>query len=265
MKMDLTSKFSLEGRGAVIMGAGSGIGRQAAVTFADAGARLVLADRDGKGLAETVKMVSEAAPSVASMELDVSDRSAVEACAALAAKQACVDVWANVAGIIGQFSIAEAKETELNRIVDINMKGVYWGCSAAARLMTAAGRGSIINISSSAADGAYPGLSAYSLSKAAINSITRVLANEVGHAGVRVNAVAPGFVDTPIVTYRFAGADGALDERARDELFARRAAGTALKRVGTPEDIALCMLFLASDASSFFTGQVLRPDGGMTS
>jgi 3-oxoacyl-[acyl-carrier protein] reductase len=263
MKIELAQKFSLEGRGAVIIGAGSGIGRQAAVTFAEAGARLVLGDRDSKGLAETVQMVSGIAPRVASMELDVSDRAAVDECAKLAVKESCVDVWANVAGIIDQFSIADAKEANVSRIVDINTKGVYWGCSAAAQLMVPAGRGSIINISSSAADGGYPGLSAYSMSKAAVNSITRVLANEVGHAGVRVNAVAPGFVPTPIVTFRFAAADGTVDTRARDELLTRRANATALKRVGTPEDIALCMLFLASDASSFFTGQVLRPDGGM--
>jgi 3-oxoacyl-[acyl-carrier protein] reductase len=263
MKIELTRKFSLEGRGAVIIGAGSGIGRQAAVTFADAGARLVLGDRDSKGLTDTVKMVSGVAPGVTSMELDVSDRAAVESCDKLAVKESCVDIWANVAGIIDQFSIADAKEANLNRVVDINMKGVYWGCSAAARVMVPAGRGSIINISSAAGDGGFPGLSAYSLSKAAVNSITRVLANEVGHAGVRVNAIAPGFVDTPIVTFRFADADGLVDESARDELFARRANATALKRVGTPEDIALCMLFLASDASSFFTGQILHPDGGL--
>jgi 3-oxoacyl-[acyl-carrier protein] reductase len=263
MNADLVQKFSLEGKGAVIVGAASGIGRQAAITFAQAGARLVLADRDAAGLAGTVALVAEMAADVASIAVDVTDREAIAACAALARQRDCLDAWANVAGVIAQFPVVAAQEEELDRILSINLKGVYWGCAAAAAEMIEAGRGSIINISSAAGEGAFPELSAYSMSKAAVNTLTRVLAQEVGGAGVRVNAVAPGFVDTPMVSFRFQSADGSIDEAGREALYSARAGAAPLRRVGTAEDIALCMLYLASDASSFVTGQVVRPNGGI--
>jgi 3-oxoacyl-[acyl-carrier protein] reductase len=129
--------------------------------------------------------------------------------------------------------------------------------------MSAQKRGSIINISSAGADIAAPDLSAYAMTKAAVNMLTRNLALEVGASGVRVNAIAPGFIDTPMVTYRFRAPDGSIDESKRRQVFDARAAHAALQRIGTPSDIALAMLFLASDASSFMTGQVLRPNGGI--
>jgi 3-oxoacyl-[acyl-carrier protein] reductase len=108
-----------------------------------------------------------------------------------------VDVWANVAGVISDFSIAEATEADVSRTVDVNLMGVYWGCSTAARIMTQNRCGSIINISSAGAEIPSYGLSAYAMAKAAVNMLTKTPALAARPAGVRANAVAPGFIDTP--------------------------------------------------------------------
>lgn len=255
--------FSLAGRGAVVIGAATGIGRQAAITFAQAGARLTIADIDDVALEETARCVREHDADVVAIRIDVRDREAVQQLGDRAAARGSVDVWANVAGVISASSVADTTSDEFDRIVGVNMKGVYWGCAAAARIMSAQGSGSIINISSTGADSPGAGLSVYAMTKAAVNMLTRTLAHEVGPSGVRVNAVAPGFVDTPMVAYRFNNADGTVDEARKQEIFAARAAVTVLKRIGQPIDIALAMLYLASDASAFMTGQILRPNGGM--
>jgi 3-oxoacyl-[acyl-carrier protein] reductase len=263
MDPNLTLKFSLEGRRAVIVGAASGIGRQAAVTFAQAGAHLVLADIDFSGLVETRQIASQWSPDIAIHRLDVRDSAAVRAFGDEVDAGGLVDVWANVAGVISSFTVAEAREEEVARILNINLMGVYWCCSAAARILSMQSHGSIINISSAGADNPLAGLSAYSMSKAAVNMLTRILAHELGPHGIRVNAIAPGFIDTPMVTYRFRTSAGELDMGKRAALFEERARGTVLGCIGTPEDVAITMLYLASDASSFMTGQVLRPNGGM--
>jgi 3-oxoacyl-[acyl-carrier protein] reductase len=263
MTDDPRDAFSLEGRGAVVIGAGTGIGREAALTFARAGARLTVADIDEAALAETAESLRAEGADVEAIRIDVRDRDAVQDLATRAAARNTVDVWANVAGVISASLVAETTEDEFDRIVGVNMKGVYWGCAAAARVMVERGRGSIINISSAGADAPGIGLSVYAMTKAAVNMLTRTLAHEVGPSGVRVNAVAPGFIDTPMVTYRFTGADGGIDEERKRAIFAARAEVTVLKRIGRPSDIALAMLYLASDASDFVTGQVLRPNGGM--
>lgn len=255
--------FSLAGRGAVVIGAATGIGRQAAITFAQAGARVTIADIDAVALDATADLVRPHCAAVDAVRLDVRDRAAVQALADRAAAAGTVDVWANVAGVISASNVADTTPDEFDRIVGVNMKGVYWGCAAAARIMTGQGSGSIINISSAGADSPGAGLSVYAMTKAAVNMLTRTLAHEVGPSGVRVNAVAPGFIDTPMVSYRFNTPNGDIDETRRDEVFAARAAVTVLKRIGQPIDIALAMLYLASDASSFMTGQIVRPNGGM--
>jgi 3-oxoacyl-[acyl-carrier protein] reductase len=264
MDSELLAKFGLEGRGAVITGAASGIGREAAITFARAGARLVLADINAAGLEETRRQTARWTNDVLTVPLDVRDRAAVQDLADQAAARGSVDVWANVAGVLGHALIADAQEAELDRIVGVNLKGVYWGCAAAARVMGAQGSGSIINISSTGADLPIPGLSLYAMTKAAVNMITRTLAAEVGPKGVRVNAVAPGVADTPMNAHRYTRPDGSIDEDMRREVFAALAARSPLGKTGEASDMAMMMLFLASDASRFVTGQVMRPNGGMS-
>jgi len=258
---ELIAQFSLEGRRAVVVGAASGIGRQAAVTFAQAGARLVLADLDEAGLAETRERAGGAATTTT--VLDVRDRAAMRAFGEQARAEGRVDVWANVAGVLAAFDVVDAEEPDVDRILAVNLKGVYWGCAEAARIMTAQGRGSIINISSAGADAPSPGLSVYVMTKAAVNALTRTLAIEVGPSGVRVNAVAPGYIDTPLVTHRFRTPEGGIDPARREKVFANAASRTVLGRIGAPSDVAMAMLYLASDASSWVTGQVMRPNGGM--
>jgi 3-oxoacyl-[acyl-carrier protein] reductase len=256
-------RFSLKGKIAVIVGAASGIGRQTAITFAAAGARLFLADLNEDGLRETAGLAGSASRKIDCIPLDVTDRAAVEALADRASADGPVDAWANVAGILDQFSVTDASAERLERVFSVNLYGTYWGCAAAARVMKPAGRGSIINISSAGADFPAPGLSAYAMTKAAVSMLTRTLAHEVGEYGVRVNAIAPGFIDTPMVTGRFKGEDGKINAKSKAEYFSARASQSVLKRVGEPIDIALAMLYLASEASSFMTGQVLRPNGGV--
>src|SRR5690606_4289159 len=129
-------------------------------------------------------------------------------------------VWVNAAGIINSpTEVTDVEESTLDKVFSVNLKGTYWGCAKAARLMREAGNGSIINISSAGADIPAQGLSVYAMTKAAVNMLTRTLAMEMGSYGVRVNAVAPGFIDTPMVSYRFVRADGGHNEQAKKALF----------------------------------------------
>lgn len=237
-----------------------GIGRQTAITFARAGARVVLADRAVDGLDETRSRIDGAlaVPTDVSVKADV-DRLAEEALRATGR----IDVWANVAGIIRNSLVVDTTESDLDAIIGVNLKGVYWGCAAAGRAMAGAGRGSIVNVASAGGEIPAPTLSVYGLTKAAVIQLTRTVAAELGPRGVRANAVAPGFIDTPMTQRNWTTPDGTIDAARRADLLGQRAAQSPLGVTGEPQDIAYAMLYLASDASRFMTGQVLRPNGGV--
>ena len=253
--------YSLEGRVAVITGAASGIGREAAVLFAQAGAHVVIGDVDEQGLAETA---TQAGPNSTPVPADVSSRQSIDDLAAAALSVAGrIDVWANVAGILKQFDVVDANEEDLDRVLAVNLKGAYWGCAAAGRAMKARGSGSIINMSSNGGESSPPGLSAYAISKSGVNALTRSVARELGPHGVRANTIAPGFVETPMGSHSYTKPDGGIDESRREEALALRRAASPLGLTGEPIDIAHAMLYLASDASRFVTGQIIRPNGGV--
>jgi 3-oxoacyl-[acyl-carrier protein] reductase len=130
--------------------------------------------------------------------------------------------------------------------------------------MVATGGGSIINMASGAIDAAAPGLAAYGISKASVVQLTRTLAVELGGDGVRVNAIAPGVVETDITRRHYARADGSIDEDKRAAVLESMRASSPLGLIGTPEDVGWAALYLASDAARFVTGQILRPNGGTT-
>lgn len=265
MKDALVEAFALDGRVAVVTGAASGLGRETAIVLAEAGATPVLCDIDEMGLAETAALVEQAGAKAMICRTDVADRAAVEAAADKAAAIAeRVDIWVNVAGIIVNRPVIEAVDAEVDRMISVNLKGVYWGCAAAGRVMRPGGGGSIINFSSSGADNPVPGLSLYSMTKSAVNMLTRTVAKEFGPYGIRANAVAPGWVETPMGTHGFRDATGTIDPVKREEGLRLRVDASPLGIVGTPRDIALAVLYLASDASRFVTGQVLRPNGGVS-
>jgi 3-oxoacyl-[acyl-carrier protein] reductase len=264
MDPSITAAFDLSGRVAVITGAGGGIGREAAIVFAGAGARVVVGDVSTDGLFETVRLVESGGGRAIAVPTDVSKRDQVDALVSTAKREfGSVDVMGNVAGIIRNNLVVDTPEDELDAVIAVNLKGVYFGCAAAARVMVEQGSGSIINVASAGMDLAVPGLSSYALCKSAVAMLTRTLATEVGPSGVRVNSIAPGFTDTPMTQRWWKSAEGAIDESKRDELWTLRAGQSPLNRIGTPRDQALGMLYLASDASNFMTGQVLRVNGGV--
>lgn len=260
---NLVAAFSLAGKVAVVTGAARGIGAQAALTFAQAGADLVLADVIEDGLDTTAARVRELGRAATVVPTDVSQKHAVDALAARALTgHGRVDVWANVAGVLRHGPMTDTTEEDYRLVTSVNLDGVYWGCAAALRSMREHG-GSIINIASAGGDMPAPMISVYAMTKAAVMMITRSAAMEGGEHGIRVNAVAPGFVDTPMVAVHYTGGDGTADPQAKQAIFAQRAAQSPLRRTGEPEDITWCMLYLASEASRFMTGQVLRPNGGV--
>jgi 3-oxoacyl-[acyl-carrier protein] reductase len=256
--------FGLQGRVAVVCGGARGIGRGAAELFAHAGAKIVIADLDQTALKEASAAVDAIVPGTLAVPTDVSLKAEVDALAAQVVEaHGRIDVWANVAGILRYGPIVETTEEDLDRIIAINLKGVYWGSAAAARVMMPAGRGSIINIASAGGEMPAPGISGYALTKAAVLMFTRTLAAEVGPSGVRANSVAPGFVETPMTAVHFTNEDGTIDPDRRRGILDARAGQTPLRLTGEPEDIAYAMLYLATDASRFMTGQTLRPNGGV--
>jgi NAD(P)-dependent dehydrogenase (short-subunit alcohol dehydrogenase family) len=246
------SAYDLTGRTAFVTGAAGGIGRASAVLLAEAGATVHCADRDPQGLHETATLIKDAGGTAHTHHLDVADREqlhqAVTSCARL-------DVMAAIAGIMHSSAVLETKDEDLDRVLNVNFKGVLYACQEAARLMiehrTA---GSIVTMASGAVDTGGPGLLCYGAAKAAVVQLMKTLATEVGRHGIRVNAVAPGWIRTPMTDRH-----GEAQERT-ETVMARM---SPLGRVGEAEDVAHAVLYLASDASSFTTGQILRPNGGV--
>lgn len=264
MHEELERAFSLAGRVAVVTGAASGIGRETARVFAQAGANLVVADVNAPALEETAALLRDLGAEVISQPTDVSQRAQVDALAdAAVTRLGRLDVWANAAGILANAPVLEETEAQLDRLLAINLKGTYWGCAAAGRAMQTQGAGAIINVSSGGADSAAPGNSSYAITKAGVNMLTRSSAKEFGAFGVRVNAIAPGWIETGMTAYRFKNAEGQFDNATRDAALGMLSKASPLGLTGVPRDIALAMLYLASDASRFVTGQVLRPNGGV--
>jgi NAD(P)-dependent dehydrogenase (short-subunit alcohol dehydrogenase family) len=254
----------LDGKVALITGGGSGIGRACAVRFAAEGASVVVADVSLEGAAETVRQVEADGGAATALQVDTTDEAACETMVARCVEAfGAVDVLVAAAGISSgrppsdqpaePYTVLTVPVEQFRRVVDVNFYGVLFSDRAAARWMVANGRpGSIINIGSVASRIPLPG-GAYSVSKAGVWMLTKVLAMELATTGIRVNAIGPGFIETPMTAL--------LRE---DELRSRWALGmTPMGRFGRPEEIASTALFLASDESSYFTGELLHPAGGM--
>jgi 3-oxoacyl-[acyl-carrier protein] reductase len=259
---ELAEVFRLDGKVVVITGAGSGLGQEASRVFALAGARLVLVDINEAGLAETAKLIAgEAKPSL--HRVDVADRSAVEALAdRVLAETGKLDVWVNAAGLSYLHGLADADAAKAEKIIAVNMMGPYWGCVAAARVMREMGGGSIVNLSSGGGAKPVPGLAIYGMTKAAVNSLTWTSAAELGPFGIRVNAIAPGWIETPMGSDLFRDTSGKIDADRRDQVRRSMAEQSPMGILGRPSDIAYALLYLASNASRFVTGQILTVNGG---
>jgi 3-oxoacyl-[acyl-carrier protein] reductase len=254
MNLDFT------GSTALVTGAAHGFGRAIALAFAQSGARVWACDIIGDELMETDRLCTEAGGVCTTAVVDVTDKSAVEAVVATAVNETGrVDILVNDAGgVLGQVGrpIEEVSTYDWQRIFDVNVTGAFYCSQAVVPTMKAARRGRIINISSGAGLGvSLTGIQAYAAAKAAQIGLTRQLAHELGPWGITVNNIAPGFVRSNPTTERQWQAYGAKRQR---ELVDR----IALKRLGTPEDIAYGVLFFASERAGWITGQVLSIDGG---
>jgi NAD(P)-dependent dehydrogenase (short-subunit alcohol dehydrogenase family) len=248
---------------ALVTGSASGIGRATAMLLGHAGADVTCADIDGEGAETTARSIVAARGRARSARVDVSRPAQVEELVATAAEPTGrLDVLCNVAGVMHDGATLSVTEADFDRVMAVNFKGMLFACQAAARIMTVQRSGSIVNMSSAIVDRPAANTLCYAVSKSAILTLTRTLAIEVAGSGVRVNAVSPGFIHTGITERHFVHPDGSIDEHVRDETVARMAALAPLGRMGESLDVAYSALFLASEASSFMTGQVLKPNGG---
>ncbi len=243
----------LQGRTAIITGAGSGIGRASAKLFAEEGARLALVDRDSAGLQETQSLVGEATTYVG----DVGDAGFAEAVVdAVIARHGRLDVLMTAAGFSCGGTVLTTSLEDWDAVFRTNVGGTWLWARAAVPQMQRQKSGSIITLASQLAIAGGKGNSAYIAAKGAIVSLTRTMAVDFATDGIRVNAIAPGAVDTPMLRRSFARHANA------DEVRETSRNRHAMKRFGQAEEIAQTALHLASDASSFTTGTVMVVDGG---
>ena len=253
-------QFEFSGKTAIVTGAAHGFGRAIALSFARAGARVWACDVVEDELLETRQLCSSLRGSCEARVVDVRDARAVEAFVAEAlAATSRVDILVNNAGgVLGQIGrpLEDVSPAQWQSIFDVNVSGAFFFSQAVAPSMKAARSGRIINISSGAGLGiSLTGIQAYASAKAAQIGLTRQLAHELGPWGITVNNIAPGFVRSNPTTERQWDSYGEEGQRALVDRI-------ALKRLGTPEDIANGVMFFASESANWITGQVLSIDGG---
>jgi NAD(P)-dependent dehydrogenase (short-subunit alcohol dehydrogenase family) len=249
--------MKLTGRVAVVTGAGRGIGLEIARALGDAGAVVVIGELNETTGRAAAAMLTELGTQAEFLQVDVTDSAAVNrAAAAIMSKHGRIDILVNNAGTADNPSALECSDETYRRLMTLNLDAVFFCCREFGRYMTAAGRGAIVNI------GSMSGIVAnrpqpqahYNTSKAGVHMLTKSLACEWAQMGVRVNAVAPGYIATEMT----------MRGRSKPEWFSCWTDMTPMGRCGEPKEVASAVLFLASDAASYITGSVLSVDGGYT-
>ena len=247
----------LQGLVSVITGAGSGIGRASALAFAEEGACVLVADLNPASAEETAQQITRNGGSADQLSVDVTDRSQVERMLQRAVERfGKLDVLFNNAGVPQSFTPLEESSDELfQKIIDVNIRGVFNGCRAAIPRMKAQGGGVILNTASTAGIRPRPGLAVYNASKAAVISMTKTLALELAPHHIRVVSICPVATDTPMLPEFMGGHD---DPEARKRFIATIPWG----RLNRPEDLARAAVFLASPEADMVTGTAFEVDGG---
>lgn len=253
-----TQKLRLDGRVAVVTGGARNIGLACVTALAEFGARVIIADRDAGLAARAVTELTAQGLDVSATALDVTDTTQVDACATrIGAEEGHVDILVCSAGLcISEVRAEDMTDGQWLKQMDINLNGIFRCCRAFGRIMLAQGRGAIVNI------GSMSGLivnrpqeqAAYNASKAGVHQYTRSLAAEWAMRGIRVNAVAPTYIETTLTRFGM--------ENPR--LYAAWLDGTPMHRVGQPDEVASVVQFLASDAASLMTGAIVSVDAGFT-
>lgn len=243
----------LEGKVSLITGAAQGIGEATALKFAREGAIVVVCDVQQAGIDQVVAQCEAAGAQAAGYIMDVTNREQVESVVAQVKERfGRIDVLINNAGITQDARLQKMTLAQFDRVIDVNLRGVFHCAQTVADVMVAQGSGSIVNASSVVGIYGNFGQTNYAATKFGVIGFTKTWSRELGAKGVRVNAVAPGFITTPMVK--------AMPENVLQSMEAK----VPLKRLGEPEEIANVYAFLASDEASYVNGAVISVDGGMT-
>lgn len=250
-------KGVLQGKVALVTGGASGIGQATALLFAREGAAVTVVDLDGAGAEKAARAIAAAGGQALAIQADVArPEDCARAVEQTAATFGRLDILFNNAGIVRRASVVESSVEDWDRVIAVNLRSVFLMSRAALPVMIAGGGGAIINTGSGWGLKGGRQAAAYCASKGAVVNLTRAMALDHGAQNIRVNCVCPGDTDTPMLRHE------ARQLGQPEERFLAEAAERPLGRIGTPEEIAQAVLFLASDAASFITGAVLAVDGG---
>ena len=241
--------FGLKGRVVIVTGAAQGIGAACARRFAREGAQVVITDvADAAGQALAAELQADY------VHCDVGDKAQVDALMAqVLTRHGRIDVLVNNAGIFKAADFLDVTEADFDAVLRVNLKGAFLVGQTVARAMAAAGRGAIVNMSSVNSVLAIPNIASYNVSKGGLNQLTRAMALALADKGVRVNAVGPGTIATELAAQAVL-----TSEDAKNKIMMR----TPIKRLGEPSEVADVVAFLASDAASYMTGEIVMVDGG---